>query len=405
MRIIYLHQYFNTPAMAGGTRSYEMARRLVRAGHEVHLVTTWREESDRRHWFVTDEAGITVHWLPLRYSNHMGFSERLRSFIRFAAASTIKAVSLPGDVVFASSTPLTIAIPGMLASAWKRIPLVFEIRDLWPDVPIAMGVLRNPFAIRLAKWLERITYRRSSRIVALAPGMKEAVVAGGTAADLVTVIPNGCDFDVFGTAAGDPVTLPGASASDLGILYLGTMGIANGVTWIPELASALRTLDEGSRVRFYLIGDGQQRRDAEALAARLGVLGNTVHFLGTMPKHEVAGWLAAAGATIITYDGPAIVYRDSVSNKFFDSIAAGKPVFANYRGFATLTAEEAGAGWILDRDPAVAARTLSRIASDPAAIAAAGQRALSLAHERFGRDELAVRLESVLLQAVEDRGG
>ena len=404
MRIIYLHQYFNTPAMAGGTRSYEMARRLVRAGHEVHLVTTWREESDHRDWFVTDEAGITVHWLPLPYSNHMGFAQRLRIFIRFAAASTLKAASLPGDVVFASSTPLTIAIPGILASARKHIPLVFEIRDLWPDVPIAMGILRNPFAIRLARWLERITYWRSSRIVALAPGMKEAVVARGVAADLVTIIPNGCDFDVFGLGSGDPLALPGASEGDLAILYLGTMGIANGVSWIPELASALRTLNGGSRVKFYLIGDGQQRSDAEALAARLGVLGDTVHFLGTMPKHEVARWLAVAGATIITYDGPAIVYRDSVSNKFFDSIAAGKPVLANYRGFATVTAEEAGAGWILNRDPEIAANELASIAANGVALAAAGQHARTLAHEHFGRDELAARLERVLVQAVEETG-
>src|SRR5689334_16023076 len=106
MRVIYLHQYFNTPDMAGGTRSYEMARRLVRAGHEVHMVTTWREPTERKGWFVTEEAGIKVHWLPIRYSNHMNFVQRLMAFLRFAWASSLKAASLPGEVVLATSTPL-----------------------------------------------------------------------------------------------------------------------------------------------------------------------------------------------------------------------------------------------------------------------------------------------------------
>src|SRR2546425_1300679 len=110
MRVIYLHQYFNTPEMVGATRSYEMARRLVAAGHDVQMVTTWREPSDRTDWFTTQEAGITVHWLPLRYSNHMGFVARLYAFLRFAWASSRKAASLTGDVVLATSTPLTIAV-------------------------------------------------------------------------------------------------------------------------------------------------------------------------------------------------------------------------------------------------------------------------------------------------------
>src|SRR6185295_8166233 len=116
MRVIYLHQYFNTPDMAGGTRSYEMARRLVAAGHEVHMVTTWREPTDKTGWFVTSEAGITVHWLPVPYSNYLSYARRIRAFLRFAWASSRKAAALPGDVVFATSTPLTVAVPGIYAS-------------------------------------------------------------------------------------------------------------------------------------------------------------------------------------------------------------------------------------------------------------------------------------------------
>src|SRR5699024_5606020 len=111
MKIIYLHQYFNTPDMAGGTRSYEMARRLVAWGHEVHMVTSWREPTDKHGWFTSVEAGIQVHWLPLPYGNYMGYRERIQAFLLFAWKAARKAASIPADVIFATSTPLTIAIP------------------------------------------------------------------------------------------------------------------------------------------------------------------------------------------------------------------------------------------------------------------------------------------------------
>jgi UDP-N-acetylglucosamine:LPS N-acetylglucosamine transferase len=133
VRIIYLHQYFTTPEMPGGTRSYEMARRLVASGHEVHMVTTWREPISSVDWFRTEEAGIQVHWLPLPYSNRMRHSQRVGTFFRFAWAAARKAASLSGDLVFATSTPLTIALPGIYASRRGKIPLVFEVRDLCPS--------------------------------------------------------------------------------------------------------------------------------------------------------------------------------------------------------------------------------------------------------------------------------
>jgi hypothetical protein len=155
MRIVYLHQYFVTPDMSGGTRSFEMAKRLVRAGHEVHMITS--EQGDRvsgRAWRVTDEHGITVHWTSVPYSNYMGIRQRLGAFVRFAWRASARATRLGGDVIFATSTPLTISVPALVASTLRRRPFVFEVRDLWPEVPIAIGALTNPLAIRLARALE-----------------------------------------------------------------------------------------------------------------------------------------------------------------------------------------------------------------------------------------------------------
>ena len=220
MKIIYLHQYFNTPAMPGGTRSFEMARRLVAAGHEVNLVTSHREAGAAGGgWEVTEEAGIKVHWYPVPYSNHMGFVERVRAFLRFAVAAARKAASFEADVVFATSTPLTIVLPGLFASWRLRVPLVFEVRDMWPAVPIAMGYLKNPVLRIGAHWLERLAYRKSSHVVALAPGMRDDIIATGIDPDKVTVIPNGCDVDIFGAdlaaeAAALRTSIPGKSTHD-----------------------------------------------------------------------------------------------------------------------------------------------------------------------------------------------
>jgi glycosyltransferase involved in cell wall biosynthesis len=404
MRIVYLHQYFNTPDMAGGTRSYEMARRLVAAGHEVRMVTSWREGGRGGAWFTTDEAGIEVHWLPVPYNNRMGFADRMRAFVRFAWHASRKAASLPADVVFATSTPLSIALPGYFASRRRRAPMVFEVRDLWPDVPIEMGIVRNPLLIWVARRLESLAYRSASRVVALAPGMKEAVVRRGVPAEHVAVIPNGCDFDIFPTTATAADTPPPLQAAGNGrttnVVYMGTIGLTNGVEFIPRLAHALRLRADAPDVRFFIIGDGRQREAVEDLSRELGVLGESVTLLDALTKRDLARWVSGADATIMSYDGPAIVFRDSVANKFFDSLAAGKAVIANYEGFATLLAREAGAGFIIDRDPSVAADQLAAIIADPDALVRAGKAASRLARDRFDRDDQAAQLQQVLEEAV-----
>jgi glycosyltransferase involved in cell wall biosynthesis len=397
MKIVYLHQYFNTPNMAGGTRSYEMARRLVDWGHEVHMVTSWREETDRRGWYEEIIDGIHVHWLPVGYSNKMGFFSRIVAFFRFAILSAFKAASLPADVVFATSTPLTIALPGVYAARRKRVPLVFEVRDLWPQVPIALGVLKNPLLVGAARWLERFAYARSARVVTLAPGMAEGVVAVGGRSAAVSIVPNGCDVVSFRIDEDGPIDLVPT------VLYIGTVGPANGVEYVPRLAAALRTRFPERVVRFDVIGDGKCLEAVKALARKLGLGGDRIRFFGALPKKDIPLHLARCRATIMTYDGPEVLYRDSVSNKFFDSLAAGKPVVANFAGFSTLVAKAAGVGGILPRDDMdSAADMLVEIVDNVAFLDNAGIVAQKLANETFSRDRLARMLEQVLQQAVRD---
>lgn len=398
MKILYLHQYFKTLEMAGGTRSYEMARRLASWGHEVHVVTARDDGTLKGNWSFENIDGVHVHWLPVEYSNKMGFWARMSAFLRFAWHSAHKAASLKSDVIFATSTPLTIALPGAYASWRQRIPLVFEVRDLWPTVPIALGILKHPFLITLATWLEKFAYKQSARVVALAPGMADGVAETGYDKRRIAIIPNGCDLGLFeNQLVNDNVQ----SKKHYSILYIGAIGPANGVEYIPRLAKALADEYPDISIEFNVIGDGKNFESVNRLSEQLGVLNKSVFLLGAKSKREIPAWTARCTATIMTYDGPEILYRDSVSNKFFDSMAAGKPVIANFSGFSTLIAKSAGAGIILPKSNfSSAARQLINILDNKDFLHSAPKACIALAKTHFDRDALARSLEKLLLQAV-----
>jgi glycosyltransferase involved in cell wall biosynthesis len=403
MRILYLHQYFATPAMAGGTRSFEMARRLVAAGHEVNLITSDQVPAPgSRGWRVSDEAGIRVHWTPVPYGNELGYAGRIRAFLSFAVKAAQRAVEVGGDVVFATSTPLTIALPAVRASRRLGVPMVFEVRDLWPAVPIAIGALRGAPAIWAAKRLERYAYDHAAHVVALAPGMRDHICALGYPRDRVSVIPNGADLDVFSGSPDQRGPLRDAHAW-LGdrplVLFAGTFGLVNGVDYLARLAARVATLDP--EVRFVAIGKGRFLEPVKALAGDLGVRNRNLFFLDSMPKNELAVWLSAADMALALFTGPEIVWRDAVQNKFFDALAAGKPVANNFRGWQAIVAEEAGAGLILDPvDVDAAAHKLVDHLRDARWMASAAAAACRLGRGQFDRNTLAgqllARLESVV---------
>jgi glycosyltransferase involved in cell wall biosynthesis len=406
VRVVYLHQYFSTPSMAGGARSYQMARRLVAMGHEVIMVTSDQHPSaNAPAWRESREAGIRVLWAAVPYDNVMGYAARIKAFLTFAWRSARKAAELRGDVVFATSTPLTIALPAAYAAWRSKCPMVFEVRDLWPAVPIAIGAIRNPLLKAAARWLERFAYRNAAHVVALAPGMAADIVAAGYPADRVTVIPNGCDLDVFaGEALGRAIRERHAWLGERPLLvFAGTFGLVNGMDYLVRLAASIAKID--ADVRIVGVGTGRELAATKALAEQLGVLGRNFFLVGQQPKADVAGWLQAADMTIALFTGPEIVWRDAVQNKFFDSLAAGKPVANNFEGWQAKVAAEAGAGLILSpTDHDAAARDVVRALRDPEWLRAAGAAAGTLARSRFNRDALAAELAKVLAKATARAG-
>lgn len=405
MKIVYLHQYFKTPDMSGGTRSYEMAKRMVRAGHEVHMVTSWTEKTNHTDWFIEEIEGIHVHWYPNQYSNSMSFKERIKAFMRFAYAATTKAASFKdADIIFATSTPLTIAIPAVSASKLLKIPMVFEVRDLWPEIPIAIGALKNPLAKTLAKQLESWAYTHSSAIISLSPGMKKGIVKTGYPSSQVAVIPNSSDNKEFQYSSSAANSFR-ASRAWLGdnplIVYTGTFGKINGVGYMVELAQELKKLN--SNIKILLVGDGAEKDQVIAKAECAEVFNFNLFYEGQIPKRKMPGLLSAATmASALFIDLPEM--RPNSANKFFDGLASGRPVFLNYGGWMhdLVNKHQCGiSGWQMNIKDV--AKNLDDKMNDPAWLDQAAKSARNLAETEFDRDKLANQLITVLEMTLNKR--
>ena len=405
LRILYIHQYFRTPTMTGGTRSYEFAKRLVTSGHDVQMITADNEglHGRRGRWTKTNEDGIDVHWLRLRYNNKLPYRRRVAAFARFAVAAAGKARRLGGDIVFATSTPLTVALPGAYASRTLRIPMVFEVRDLWPELPIAMKALRRPMLVRAATWLERFAYSRSARIVALSPGMGDGVARTGYPKDRIEIIPNSCDNDSFACSPSEGRRYlmdraPGITNQV--ISYTGTLGRINGIGYLVKIAAAMQKID--ASISFVIAGDGLEADQIRAEAVEAGVLGKSLWMLGRVPKLDIPKILAGSAAvTSLFIDLPAM--WNNSANKFFDGLAAGRPIAINYQGWQAELLERSKAGIVLPAsDPEDAAARLKEFLSSKLRLEEASTAARRLAEQQFDRDLLFERFQATILSAAKD---
>lgn len=399
VRILYLHQFFVTREGTGGTRSYEFARQLVADGHAVTMVTA----ASGARAVEREVDGIRVVEARGGYGDYvtatgMGYGRRIAAFVRFALAATVAALRGPRpDVVFATSPPLTIALPAIAAARRWRVPLVFEVRDLWPEAPIQMGALSSPTAQRLARLLERAVYRAATEIVALSPGMRDGIVATGVSPDRVTLIPNASDLDLF-----SPTLDPGDLRDRLGLgdafvcSYFGTMGEANDLTQVLDAAALLRERGE-TRVRFVLQGDGK-RRTALERDVRERELDNVV-LLPAGDKLAAARLAAASDACMTIFKQVPILATNS-PNKLFDTFAAGRPAIVNTDGWQRTLVERHEAGvFARPGDPADLAERVLALREDPELARRMGENGRRLAEREFDRALLAERLRGVLERA------
>jgi glycosyltransferase involved in cell wall biosynthesis len=387
MRILYLHQFFITRAGIGGTRSYEFARRFAARGHAVRMVTAGGGSRS--------VDGIEVVGVHGGYSDYVGatavaYPRRMLAFAAFALTATAAALRGPRpDVIYASSPPLTMALPGLAAAARWRAPLVFEVRDLWPEAPIQMGALRNPALRRLARALERLVYSRSARIVALSPGIRDGVVSAGVPAERVTLVPNASDLELF-----SPTLDRDAERRRLGLgeglvcSYFGTMGEANDLRQVIDAAPLV------ADVTFVLLGDGKHRSELEGRAP------SNVRFLDPVPDKASVARLAAASDACLTIFKDVPVLATNSPNKLFDTFAAGRAAIVNMEGWMRDLVEDNEAGvFVRPGDALDLADKVAWLRDNPGEAQRLGRNARALAEREFDRDALAARALAVLEEA------
>ncbi len=405
MHILYLMQYFVPPDGTWSTRTYEFARRLIASGHQVTVITSngmlpepYRSISKTT---SAEIAGVPCIVIPVPYATGMSSLNRVKGYVRYNLSAFRQIIHQRADVVYASSAPLTIAIPAIWAKLWHRIPMIFEVRDLWPEMPIAMGTLKNPILKAVARGLEWVAYHSAAHVIALSPGMAEGVKSRGIPAERISVIPNSCDIELFDV----PPERGGRIRAQLGltpgqplVVYAGSYGLLNDLDYLIDLAHQMQFL--APQVRFLLIGSGINERRIRTSAQELGLLDHTLWMWEPLPKKEMPGLMAAATVATSFFVSLKPMWKNS-ANKFFDALAAGKPIVINYGDWQADIINKYGVGLVLPpEDARQAAELLAAFLADPGRLEAAGHAAREVARTQFDRDSMAQKLEAVFAQVV-----
>ncbi|ENX44187.1 glycosyltransferase family 4 protein [Acinetobacter sp. NIPH 2100] len=392
MKILYFHQHFSTPKGSAGIRSYAMAQSLIRNGHQVTMVCgsfgagqtglTQPFNKGMRRGMVD---GIDIIEFELPYSNALSFLKRILIFLSFAFKSIKVALTEQYDVVFATTTPLTAGIPGIFAKWFRRKPFVFEVRDLWPELPKAMGVIKNPIVLWMMSVLEWTSYHSADRLVGLSPGIVDGIIKRGIAPEKVASIPNGCDLDIF--ASEHQAWRPeGVQPTDLMAIFTGTHGLANGLNAVLDAAVELKKRQR-TDIKLVLVGDGMQKKALLERAAEFQL--DNVIFHDPVNKAKLAGLMASADIGLqILANVPAFYYGTS-PNKFFDYISAGLPVLNNYPGWLAelITKEQCGFA-VPPENPQAFADALEQAANQREKLIEMGRNGQQVAREQFNRSIL-----------------
>lgn len=342
MNILYIHQYFKTPKEPGGTRSYWIAREMVRRGHNVTMITS--SVKFKENILECEIEGIKVIYIKEDYSQNMSISKRIKAFVGFMYKSSRIALKQTNtDLVFATSTPLTIGVPALVMKWLKKVPFVFEVRDLWPEVPIQMGALRNPIIRNLAITLEKIIYKNAKHIIALSPGMEDGVVKY-VDQKKVSMVPNMSKIDEFWPREKnlDLQKSLGLNQETFKIIHFGALGLANGANSIIESA---RLLKNDSSIEFLFVGGGSTEKQLRSLVSKYEL--NNVKFLGRFPMKETSEIVNLSDVSIVSFMDLPILYTNS-PNKLFDSLSAGKPILVNSAGWTKDLVEDNKCGYYIN---------------------------------------------------------
>ena len=394
MHLLYIHQYFCTPYEPGGNRSYWIAKELVRRGHQVTMITSSKggREPGKR-----NIDGIEVVYVDNpAYNNYMSAPKKVWAFCAFIF-NAIKAAKKEKDVdiVFATSTPLTVGAIALRLKARKKWKYVFEVRDLWPEFPIEIGAIKNKAAIWVLRKFEKRIYDKAEHVVALSPGMKEGVMKAGTPEEKVSMIPNMSKPDIFFPHEPNREVAEqfGIDLTKFNVIHFGSMGRANGLQYIIEAAKCLH--DKGDdTVCFLFMGSGATEPVIKKLSEDYGL--KNVQFLGSHKMDVVAEVVNCCDASITTFLNLPVLKTNS-PNKLFDSLSAGKPIIVNSAGWTKDMVEQEHCGFYVDVErPAELAEKLLIYKDDKETLELWEKNARKLSLEVYDKDILSGKVADVL---------
>lgn len=372
MKILYVSQYFPPEMGAPAARADELARHWVRMGHDVTVLTgfpnhptgvvpvEWRSRLHRLLYKETvDGVRVVRTWLwplPNRKAH-----ERIRNYASFCVSASIRGLGLQKpDVVIGTSPQLLVALSGWWLALWKRVPFVFEVRDLWPESLAAVGAGREGSALhRTLGAIAGFLYRRSDHIVVVTPAFKDHLIQHWKVpAQKISIVENGVETDLFRPCP--PEKVPGTEDRFL-ICYIGTMGMAHGLETLIAAAEQLqRTLPNAM---FLLIGEGAEKERIEQLAAAREL--SNIRFLGQQPRERIPGYIAGVDVCLVMLKKTEL-FKTVIPTKLLEYMSCEKPVIVAVDGQARKIVEEAGAGVFVEpEDSSALADAVHVLAADP----------------------------------------
>jgi glycosyltransferase involved in cell wall biosynthesis len=400
MHILLVHQAFAAINEPGGTRHHEIALYLASRGHLVTIITSPVS-------YLTGEAavsgsdetksGVRIIRPPVYRALHRSFVHRMINFLSFMVSSFMAGLRVKNvDLVWGTSPPIFQGVTAWLLSRIKRVPFLFEVRDLWPAFAVAVGVLTDPLLIRASEWLERFLYRRADQLMVNSPGFISHVKGRG--GEQIELVPNGVDIDMFDPAAdGARFRVDHNLAGKYVALYAGAHGLSNDLNVVLDAAEMLRNNPE---VAIVFVGDGKEKPGLVERAKSLGL--ENAYFVASIPKIEMAGALAAADACIAILK-PIEMYKTVYPNKVFDYMAAGRPVIMAMEGVICTVVETAGAGIsVPSGDAQKLANAIQYLAENCSQGQIWGQNGRAYVCQHFDRSKLAEQLMRIMQKMIAD---
>lgn len=388
MKVLILHQHFNTPEKGGALRSYYLATALATNGFRVTVITA----NNQRDYRQENVEGIDVHYLPIPYDNRFGFFARSWSFLKYVRESVNLAQRFRDvDYCYAISVPLTIGLAAMWIKMRYKIPYIFEVGDLWPEAPIQLGFINNFVFAQGLYALEKRIYKSAQAVVALSPSIKSAIekkVPG----KVVPLIPNMADCDFYKPEKKDAVLeVQYGVQGKLVVSYIGAIGVANGLDSFLECVNASRKAQ--LPVHFFMCGDGAELERLKGHAQSMGLTNLT--FLDFRNRDGVKELLNITDATFISFKQVPVLETGS-PNKLFDGLAAGKLIIINFGGWLKQEIESMQCGFYYNpQQPTEFVKKLSAYLYEGGLLERAQAASRKLGEEKYSREKLSNEFTSI----------